>query len=291
MKKFRLSILAMAILLVFASCTKHKLIFDTTPVPDDWAEFQLHYFEPVLNNASNYIDSVYVNDVLYSSSRGTGVLIPMNGVPSQAVGRFFGVKAGSVNLKLYRKDELIYDKNMTLTPGKQDVWVVRMDMEPFVTDNGYPYWSKTPPATSVGWSSDSVANVMFVNMLFEDNTGHPVTPATPYPGKLKFQYQDNKTKEWVDVGDYVSFGETSGRQVVRVRKQDGVITSGYESILFRILTESGDVLQYRSGAAVTAYTPWQYARTLYIGRAYVYIISGVRTGRAPSTSLAPWTSL
>ena len=128
------------------------------------------------------------------------------------------------------------------------------------------------------------------NMLFEDNTGHPATPATPYPGKLKLQYQDNKTKEWVDVGDYVAFGEATERAEVRVRKPDGVITSGYESIMFRLLTESGDIFQYRSGADVTAYSDWQYSRTLYIGRVYEYIIGGVRTGRSPSTSVYTWTS-
>ena len=293
MKKFRFSILAFAALLMLFSCKKHDQFagYKMHAVPDDYAEIQLHYFEPVLNNSTNYIDSVFLNNQLYSSSGGNGVLTPMNGVPGYGVGRFFAVPSGSVNVKLYRKDELIYDKNMNLAPGKQDVWVYRLDAEPIVTDNGYPYWSKTPPATSVGWGSDSVANVMFVNMLFEDNTGHPVTPATPYPGKLKLQYQDSKTKEWMDVGDYVAFGETTGRCEVRVRKADGVITSGYETLTFRLLTESGDIMEYRSGAAETAYTKWQYTRTLYIGRAYEYIIGGVRTGRAPSTSVATWTSL
>ena len=293
MKKFRFSILAVAALVMLFGCKKHDMFkgYKMTLVPDDWAEIQLHYFEPVLNNSTYYIDSVFLNNQLYSSSGGNGVLTPMNGVPGYATGRFFGIQSGSVNIKLYRKDALIYDKNVTLTPGKQDVWVVRLDMDPFVTDNGFPYWSKTPPATSYGWGSDSVAKVQFVNMLFEDNEGHPATPATPYPGKLKLQYQDNKTKEWVDVGDYVAFGEATGREEVRVRKPDGVITSGYESIMFRLLTESGDIFQYRSGAAVTAYSNWQYSRTLYIGRVYEYIIGGVRTGRSPSVSVATWTSL
>lgn len=293
MKKFRFSILAFAALLMLFSCKKHDQFagYKMHAVPDDYAEIQLHYFEPVLNNSTNYIDAVFLNNQLYSSSGGNGVLTPMNGVPGYGVGKFFGVPSGSVNVKLYRKDELIYDKNVNLTPGKQDVWIARLDMDPIVTDNGYPYWNIKAPTNSVGWGSDSVAKVQFINMLFEDNTGHPATPATPYPGKLKLQYQDNKTKEWMDVGDYVAFGEATGREEVRVRKADGVITSGYESITFRLLTESGDIMQYRSGAAETAYTNWQYARTLYIGRVYEYIIGGVRTGRTPSVSVATWTSL
>jgi len=292
MKKFRFSILAVLSILALVSCKKHDMFdgYDMTPVPDDHAEIQIHYFEPVLNNSSNYIDSVFLNGELYSSSRGNGVLTPFNGVPGYITGAFFDVPSGNVNMKFYRKDEVIYDKNVTLTPGKQDVWVARLDLDPFVTDNGFPYWNKTAPATSVGWGSDSVAKVQFINMLFEDNTGHPATPATPYPGKLKLQYQDNKTKEWVDVGDYVAFGEATERAEVRVRKPDGVITSGYESIMFRLLTESGDIFQYRSGADVTAYSDWQYSRTLYIGRVYEYIIGGVRTGRSPSTSVYTWTS-
>ena len=290
MKKFRFSILALAALLMLVACKKHDQFsgYPMHEVPDDWAEIQLHYFEPVNNIAANYIDSVFLNNQLYSSSRGNGVLTPMNGVPGYGVGRFFGVQSGSVNIKLYRKDELIYDKNVNLAPGKQDVWVYRLDVEPIVTDNGYPYWSKTPPATSAGWVSDSVANVMFVNMLFEDNTDHPTVPATPYPGKLKLQYQDKKLDQWVDVGDYVGFGETTGRCEVRVRKQDGVITAGSETITFRLLTESGDIMQYM---AASGYMNWQYTRDLALGRAYEYIIGGVRTGRSPSTSVVTWTSL
>ena len=248
MKKFRFSILALAALLMLVACKKHDQFsgYPMHEVPDDWAEIQLHYFEPVNNIAANYIDSVFLNNQLYSSSRGNGVLTPMNGVPGYGVGRFFGVQSGSVNIKLYRKDELIYDKNVNLAPGKQDVWVYRLDVEPIVTDNGYPYWSKTPPATSAGWGSDSVANVMFVNMLFEE------------------------------------------RCEVRVRKQDGVITAGSETITFRLLTESGDIMQYM---AASGYMNWQYTRDLALGRAYEYIIGGVRTGRSPSTSVVTWTSL
>ncbi|MBQ1886720.1 MAG: hypothetical protein II157_05915, partial [Bacteroidales bacterium] len=63
MKKFRFSILAFAALLMLVACKKHDQFagYKMHAVPDDYAEIQLHYFEPVLNNSTNYIDSVFLN--------------------------------------------------------------------------------------------------------------------------------------------------------------------------------------------------------------------------------------
>ena len=71
MKKFRFSILAFAALLMLVACKKHDQFagYKMHAVPDDYAEIQLHYFEPVLNNSTNYIDSVFLNKILRSSIR------------------------------------------------------------------------------------------------------------------------------------------------------------------------------------------------------------------------------
>ncbi|MCL1973640.1 MAG: hypothetical protein FWG54_02350, partial [Bacteroidetes bacterium] len=74
---------ALMSLMLFVSCTKHEILFETVPVGDK-AEFQLHYFEPITGVAANYIDSVFVNGTLYSSVLGSGQLIPYNGVPGGA---------------------------------------------------------------------------------------------------------------------------------------------------------------------------------------------------------------
>ena len=88
-----------------ASCDKHELMFNTIPAGE--AEFQLHYFEPINNAAAYYIDSVFVNGVLYSSVNGSGQLLPYNGVPGGGIGKFFSINPGDVNLKFYRKGEVV----------------------------------------------------------------------------------------------------------------------------------------------------------------------------------------
>ena len=81
------------------SCDKHEILYDTEPAKS--AEFQLHYFEPITNTSTNYIDSVYVNDKLLSGIDGGGNLATYNGIPSGS-GRFFSVDAGDVNFKFFR---------------------------------------------------------------------------------------------------------------------------------------------------------------------------------------------
>ena len=105
---------SLALILMVASCEKHEILFPTTPVDKNDAMFQLHYFEPINNVAANYIDSVFVNDVIYSSVDGSGQLLPYNGVPGGSAARFFTVKSGEVNLKFYRKGNIVYNQNVSL---------------------------------------------------------------------------------------------------------------------------------------------------------------------------------
>ena len=163
MKKFRFSIIAFAALLVLGSCTKHKLWFPMDEMPKDWAEIQLHYMEPINNVAANNIDSVYINGTLYSSKDGGGTLFPYNGVPCMDVGKFFGVKSGSVNIRLMRGGETIYDRNVNLEAKKQNVVIHDLNADPIVIDNRYPYWhDRGTAATAATFKDDSVCKVMFV---------------------------------------------------------------------------------------------------------------------------------
>ena len=114
---------SLALMLLLASCDKHEMKFVDNKVVTDMAEFQLHDFEPIANTAANYIDSVFVNGVLYSSVNGSGQLLPYNGVPGGGVGKFFTVEPGQVNFKFYRKGNIVYDQNVNLTKGKQNVIV------------------------------------------------------------------------------------------------------------------------------------------------------------------------
>lgn len=268
------------VLLIVISCSKHELIFNTEKLDNTYAEFQLHYFEPINNVASNYIDSVYVNNTLYSSVNGSGQLLPYNGVPGGATGRFFAVKSGKVNFKFYRKGVVVYDQDATLNAGKQNVFVHDLKAEPIVIDNQFPYKNSITGATVETWNTDSIASVMFVNLLYEKS-------ATPYKGKLQYQYQDVRTKEWINLGEPVAFGEATKRVNVKIVKTV-FNSSGYCRINYRILDETGQLLKvWNSSGRLVDYGDYWNA---YIGRVYMHIFRGNRIAR-PNSAVSQWTSL
>lgn len=281
-----------ALLLAMVSCDKHEILFNTMEAPD--AEFQLHYFEPVANQASNYIDSVFVNDVLYSSVNGQGQLLPYNGVPGGATGRFFAIAPGETNFKFYRKGAVVYNQTVTLNSGKQNVFVHDLNEAPVVVDNQYPYWDpSTTAANAETFNTDSVAKVMFCNFIYEnDGNGNLI----PYPGKLQYQWMDPRSTSsdpvWHNVGEPVSFGEVTERTVIKVVKSV-FNSSGYCRIDYRILDENGNVLRMvNSSGNEVNYSDWWNA---YIGRSYMHILGGIRNADVnagqPTIAVRVWTSL
>jgi hypothetical protein len=271
---------SLALMLLLASCDKHEMKFVDNEVVTDMAEFQLHYFEPIANTAANYIDSVFVNGVLYSSVNGSGQLVPYNGVPGGGIGKFFTVKPGDVNFKFYRKGNIVYDQNVNLTKGKQNVIVHDMDLAPIVIDNGYPYQHTSGTPSVATWDTDSLETVKFVNLLYENAT-------TPYPGKLQYQWKNPRTKEWENLGNPVAFGEATERAPILIVKTTHN-SSGSCRIDYRILTEDGEVLQVaNSGGKMVNYSDYW---TGYIGRSYMHFFRGIRTG-SPTCAVSQWTSL
>lgn len=301
-----------AIIFAVASCDKHEILFNTELAPD--AEFQLHYFEPVIDQASNYIDSVFVNDVLYSSVDGAGQLVPYNGVPGGATGRFFSITPGQVNFKFYRAKveiingkevrtpELVYNQTVTLNAGKQNVFVYDLNEAPVVVDNQYPYWDpSTTTANAETFGTDSIAKVMFCNFMYEnDASGNLV----PYPGKLQYQWRDPRSTSsdpvWHNVGEPVAFGEVTERTVIKVVKSV-FNSSGYCRIDYRILDENGNILRMiNSSGNEVNYSDWWNA---YIGRSYMHIFGGIRNPKfepndegklvavEPTVAVRVWTSL
>ena len=281
MKLLKYLTYSLALILMVASCEKHEILYDTIPVDKNDAMFQLHYFEPINNVAANYIDSVFVNDVIYSSVNGSGQLLPYNGVPGGTTGRFFTVKSGEVNLKFYRKGNIVYNQNVTLTPGKQNVFVHNLNQKPVVIDNQSPFWNQnSTEATPETFDTDSIASVMFVNFLYEDAT-------TPYPGKIQYQYEDARTKEWTNLGKAVAFGESTERTKIKVVKSE-FNSNGYCRVNYRMLDEDGNILQVMNSAGkMVNYSDYWIA---YIGRSYMHIYGGVRTAK-PVSAVKQWTSL
>ena len=292
MKKIIYSILAVAAVLLVASCTKHKMYFDVDQL-DNIAEFQLHYMEPINNVEANNITSVYVNGELYSSTGGSGTLYPYNGIPSGGGGgRFFYANVGSNHFQLYRGEELVYDMNVTLREGKQNVIIYDLTKEPIIIDNPAPYWSNRQ-VTGANWNTDEVFQVQFVNLLFE-------TPGVPYVGKLQYQYKragnildpitgevvGPEPEEWYDMGEPVAFGETTGFQILEMHKQT-FNSNGTQRFDYRILTESGDELMKWNGSKMVKYTDYWNA---YIGRVYIHFFRGNRTV-SPVCNVSQWASM
>ena len=293
MKKIFLSILAIAAVISLSSCEKHKMHFDVTELPDDIAEFQLHYMEPINNVEANNITSVYVNGQLYSSTGGSGTLYPYNGIPSGgAGGRFFQAKVGSNHFELYRGEELVYDMNITLAKGKQNVIIYDLTKDPIIIDNGFPYWSNRQ-LTGSNWNTDEVFQVQFVNLLFS-------RPGTPYVGTLQYQFKragnildpitgeviGPEPAEWYNMGEPVAFGETTGLQMLVMHKQT-FNSSGTQRFDYRILDENGDELMKWNGSRMVKYTDYWNA---YIGRVYIHFFRGNRTV-SPVCNVSQWASM
>ena len=275
--------------LLLASCQKNVIEYDSRPLESKGydAEFQLHYFEPVTSTAANYIDSVFVNDVLYSSVDGSGQLLTYNGVPGGGIARFFAAKSGSNRITLWRDGAVVYDKNANLKPGKQNIFIYDLAQEPKIIESGYPYRDvvSRPDPTAETFDTDSIAVVRFYNFLFEAD-------GTPYAGKLQYQWRnDVKDAEgnyiWHNVGAPVAFGEASEYTPLTVHK---VVFnhSGYQRIDYRILDESGKVLRLNNSKGTEIdYSDWWNA---YIGRVYMHIFAGYRKDK-PSASVRVWTCM
>lgn len=274
------------IALAAISCDKHEIEYMTIPVSNDMAEVQLHYFVPVTAVADNNIYKVEIGGQEYVNN-GAAVISTYNATPSGTVGRFYAVKAGDVNIKLYKGSdmELVYDKNATLTTGKQNIFVYDFDKEPIVFDNGYPYTTNTTTNT------DSTCWVKFYHFLYEKEGEY-------CPLKLQYQYQytkDIKTgekSEWINIGNPISFGETTGWQPIRVIKSI-FNSSGYARIDYKIKVQdesgeyTGDLQLWNSNGKYISYSDYW---TGYIGRRYHHIIKGMRSAK-PIASVSQFTAL
>jgi hypothetical protein len=257
--------LVWVLIVAFASsCEEHELQYDATPVSGK-AEFQLHYFVPLATGAANNIYRVEINGELFANT--TAPLNTYNVIPSGGISRFYAVDPGTVNIKLYKgeAEELVYDQITQLVAGKQNIFVHDFDTAPVVFDNGYPY------ETNVTEDTDSAAWVKFYNFLYE-------TDGVPTTLKLQYQYLDPYTKEPVNLGNPVGFGETTGWHEVRVIK-NVFNSSGSTRIDYRIkvVDENGAVmgdLQVRNSAGnfVNYVGSW----TGFIGRRMHHTIAGMR---------------
>lgn len=300
MRVFKYISLLFLTIFALGSCEKQPVEFDAELTNS--AEFQLHYFEPVTPGVSSkYMYEVRVNGRLVANA--INPLNSYNGLPS-TVGRFFTAAPGEVNLKLYQGTDmkLVYDRNVPLKAGKQNVVIHDLNDLPLVFDTGYPFINERK-----SYYTDSVAFVKFYNLLYE-------TPEKPTNLTLQYQYQytlhpiyteddrdkglipdgkklgdatgDGTKSDWINLGPPVAFGETTGWQEVPVKKSS-FLAQGSARIDFRIRVTEGEeidktkndegrLLACPAGSTIsTAYSDYW---TLNIGRRSHHFFSGVRSG-------------
>ena len=280
MKVFKYLAIALTFVIGLSACDKIELTHPYDDVDGRTALFQIFYFAPVKAVAANYIDSVYVNDVLYSSVNGSGQLVTYNGVPGGGVGRFFSAKPGDAKLRFMQGGKDVYERVITLKEGRQCIYVYDFEENPSIIELT-PYEQRPLPSPAE-WDTDSVAYVRFVNFLYEDAT-------TPYPGKLQYQWRraDQDTDTWQNVGSPVAFGEATAFETITIHKET-FNSAGSQRVYYRILTEDGKVLQVLnadSNGKIVDYSDWWNAA---IGRAYTHNFAGVRTA-APVSAVRSWT--
>ncbi|MDF1561093.1 MAG: hypothetical protein P1P83_12945 [Bacteroidales bacterium] len=250
---------------LMASCETDTIEFDAEPI-GNMAEFQLHYVVPVTATTANRITKVEINGQLYANIAAP--LNTYNAIPSGSVGKFYIVSPGNVNIKMYQgndMDVLVYDQNVTLTVGKQNVFVHDFNQPPVVLDNGYPYIRRQTVET------DSMTWVRFYNFLYE-------TDGVPTDLRLQYQYVSHRTDELVNIGNPVAFGECTDWQPVLLLKTS-LVSSGSRRIYYKIkvVDNAGNILgdlqvMNSSGNFVNYSDYW----TGYLNRRVHHIYCGMR---------------
>lgn len=270
MKNIQYLIIAVFVLFL-AGCEKHEIEFNASDDVKGKAQFQIFYAEPITNNTTNRIDSVYVNGKLYNSIDMPQKLT-VNAVIPYPNG-YYTVPAGMVNIKFYRGNSgtaenpvsvLVYETNVNLTERKQMILVYDLKEDPIILDDEYPYDKYTSGATNATFNTDSVVTYRFINMFFE-------SPGVPYSGKLQYQYSNNSGSsytagDWHNLGEPIGFGEQTARCPAIVHKTV-FNSSGYQTLRFRCVDPDGNTV-----SRTTDY--W----TAYIGRINTHVLRGCRTG-------------
>ena len=269
--------------LLFASCDNKDIDFNEDPVTDQ-AQIQVAYMCPKKAETANYIYTVVINGVEYCNN-GSSFLATYNYVPSGAVGLFYTVKPGDVNIRfLNKKGEEVYNTNINVASGsKQMVVVYDFAQAPAIVPFKEPL--KFPGVAETG----NKCSVRLYNFLFESE-GVPMTD------KIQLGLQNTETKEYAPVGEPIAFGQATEFIPVDIDKEkgSGFNTSGYQRrdiCIYRIGAdgENKGVIQYTKSTGATAgftdYWNW------YIGRGYLEFMRGVLDSKTFVVAMTQFTAL
>jgi hypothetical protein len=287
-------ILGIFVVLAAVSCKKNVVKYDAKQA-NGLAEFQLHYFVPLVVNDTNYVYKIEMDANVYENgiTSASGVYSPSsmiqtyNAAPSGSTGRFYTTTAGAHNLKLYISKQFkpLYDQTVTLQEGKQNVFVYDYSKPPIVFNNNAPYPTETTEHT------DSSAWVRFYNFMFE--TGNTATPL-----KLQYQYRyvrnvtTKDTSGWINLGTPLAFGQSTGWERIPVIKTTE-ISQGSASVYYRIRmigndgSDQGSLQIINSSSKFVDYSDFW---TETIGRVYHHVLSGWRTNKASTVAVRVFTA-
>jgi hypothetical protein len=241
-----------------ASCDKTDIDYDAIPA-SDMALFQIGHYAPITKAATNNIYKIELDGNMLTNDKN--VLAYYNTSPGGGAGRFFTAQPGKVNLKLYQGPSLnlVYDQDVTLTKGKQNVIVHDYNQPPLVLERNFDIPYPQDP-TKVSFDTDTIGYVRFVNLMYETNN-------QPTTLKLQYQYQytlhplytiadekagkipdgkkvgdatgDTKKSAWLNLGSPVGFGESTGFQIVPAIKTT-YIAQGSARIDYRITVSAAN---------------------------------------------------
>jgi hypothetical protein len=276
------------------SCEKNVVKYDAAPA-NGLAEFQLHYFVPLVVNDTNYVYKIELDANVYENgaTNTAGVYSPSsmiptyNAVPGGSTGRFYTTTVGAHNLKMYvsKNFKPLYSQNVTLQEGKQNVFVYDYSKPPIVFNNNAPYPTETTQYT------DSSAWVRFYNFMFETGT-------TPTTLKLQYQYRyvrnvaTKDTSGWINLGTPLTFGQSTGWERIPVIKTTE-LSQGSASVYYRIRligTDGSDQGSLQIINSSGKYVDYSDFWTATIGRVYHHVLSGWRADKTSTVAVRQFTA-
>ncbi len=221
-------------------------------------------------------------------------------------------------MKFYQSTQLneVYNQDVTLKKGKQNVIVYDYSKPPIVLDRGYDLSYPLDPAKA-SFDTDTISFVRFINLMFEDDT-------QPTTMKLQYQYQytphplytiadekagripegkkvgdetgDATKSAWLNLGSPVAFGESTGFIPIPAIKTT-YVSQGAARVDFRIVVSAANggvpgetvvddtIYQLRvinSSARYVAYTDYWNQTT---GRYQTHYFGGTRTQPTKTASV------
>jgi hypothetical protein len=287
-------ILGIFVVVAAVSCEKNVVKYDAAPA-NGLAEFQLHYFVPLVVNDTNYVYKIELDANVYENgaTNTAGVYSPSsmiptyNAVPGGSTGRFYTTTVGAHNLKMYvsKNFKPLYSQNVTLQEGKQNVFVYDYSKPPIVFNNNAPYPTETTQYT------DSSAWVRFYNFMFETGT-------TPTTLKLQYQYRyvrnvaTKDTSGWINLGTPLTFGQSTGWERIPVIKTTE-LSQGSASVYYRIRLIGNDGSDQGSLQIINSsgkYVDYSDFWTATIGRVYHHVLSGWRADKTSTVAVRQFTA-